>query len=116
MSNDCSLADRTCEPCRGGIPPMTPQEAETMLNKLDGGWILNGAGHLECSFVFPDFLSSLNFANQVGAVAEDAGHHPNLLVAWGKCAVEIWTHKIDGLAEADFILAAKTSRIYDALP
>ena len=95
---------------------MTPQEAETMLNKLDGGWILNGAGHLECSFVFPDFLSSLNFANQVGAVAEDAGHHPNLLVAWGKCAVEIWTHKIDGLAEADFILAAKTSRIYDALP
>ncbi|MBC8454697.1 MAG: 4a-hydroxytetrahydrobiopterin dehydratase [Deltaproteobacteria bacterium] len=116
MNNDCSLADRTCEPCRGGTPPMTAQEAETMLAELNGGWLINEAGHLEHAFVFPDFMGALHFANQVGAVAEEAGHHPDLFVAWGKCGVEIWTHKIAGLAEADFILAAKTSRIYETLP
>jgi 4a-hydroxytetrahydrobiopterin dehydratase len=95
---------------------MPPHEIAALLTELGHGWTLNQAGHLEHSFGFPDFKAALHFANQVGAVAEEAGHHPDLFVSWGKCGVEIWTHKIGGLAEADFILAAKTSRIYDALP
>ena len=116
MDDACSLADRTCEPCRGGVDPMKIDEAQSMLTELGGDWTLNEKGHLERSYPFPDFVTALHFANQIGAVAEEAGHHPDLTVAWGRCGVEIWTHKIDGLAEADFILAAKISRIYDALP
>ena len=112
MSDTCDLADRTCEPCRGGIPPMERAEAEAMLSQLDGAWALNTEGHLERSYSFEDFMGALTFANTVGAIAEEANHHPDLTVAWGRCGIEIWTHKINGLAEADFILAAKAERAY----
>ncbi len=112
MTDICDLADRTCEPCRGGVPPMTRSEIADYLDVLGDGWVLNAAGHLERTFTFSNFIEAMEFANAVGAEAENAGHHPDLYVAWGKCGVEIWTHKIDGLAEADFILAAKASRIY----
>ena len=112
MTDTCDLADRICEPCRGGVPPMTETEIAVYLDKLGDQWALNGSGHLERTFTFSNFIEAMNFANAVGAEAETAGHHPDLYVAWGKCGVEIWTHKIDGLAEADFILAAKASRIY----
>jgi 4a-hydroxytetrahydrobiopterin dehydratase len=112
MTDSCDLADRTCEPCRGGVPPMEEAEAKAMLSQLGDNWIINTDGHLERLFTFSDFLGAMNFANAVGDEAEAAGHHPDLYIAWGKCTVEIWTHKIDGLAEADFILAAKASRLY----
>jgi len=112
MTETCDLADRTCQPCRGGIPPMERPEAEAMLSQLDEAWTLNSDGHLARSYPFQDFMGALDFANRVGAIAEDAGHHPDLLVAWGRCGIEIWTHKINGLAEADFILAAKADRAY----
>lgn len=108
----CALADRTCEPCRGGVPPMPRTEAEALLTQLDPAWALNAAGHLERTYPFSNFLQALDFANAVGAIAEEQGHHPDLLVAWGRCGVEIWTHKIDGLAEADFILAAKADQVF----
>ncbi len=113
MSDSCDLADRVCEPCRGGIPPMEEPEIAHYLQQLPDGWSVNSAGHLVHTFGFPNFIDSLEFANKIGAEAEEAGHHPDLYVAWGKCGVEIWTHKINGLAEADFILAAKVSRLYD---
>ena len=112
MTEACDLADRSCEPCRGGVPPMEAPEISEYLNALGDSWVVNPAGHLERSFSFSNFLEALEFANAVGEEAETAGHHPDLHVAWGKCGVEIWTHKIGGLAEADFILAAKASRIY----
>ncbi len=112
MTEACSLADKDCAPCRGDVPPMSASQAQAMLTELADGWTLNSAGHLSRSYVFDDFMGALEFANQVGAVAEAQGHHPDLLVAWGKCGVEIWTHKINGLAEADFILAAKADRVY----
>jgi len=93
---------------------MDPQTAEGMLEQLGGGWTINTKGHLEIQYAFSNFVDAMNFANGVGDLAEAAGHHPDLYVAWGKCGIEIWTHKIDGLAEADFILAAKASRLYDA--
>lgn len=77
------------------------------------GWSLNAQGHLERLYTFKDFAQSLAFANKVGAVAEAEGHHPDLYVAWGKCKVEIWTHKINGLTESDFYLAAKADREFE---
>ena len=115
MSESCALADRVCEPCRGDIPPMSKEEAATMLTELGGDWSINQAGHLERLYTFDNFVDAMTFANRIGELAEEAGHHPDLYVAWGKCGIEIWTHKIDGLADADFILAAKASRVYDAL-
>jgi 4a-hydroxytetrahydrobiopterin dehydratase len=109
-----SLADQDCVPCRGGVPPVEPQRAEELLRELDEGWRLNADGHLERSFEFPDFAGAMAFANVLAEIAEAEGHHPDLHIAWGRCRVEIWTHKIDGLTESDFYLAAKTDRAFKA--
>jgi len=105
-----SLADQSCVPCRGDVPPMDEAKAREMLTELDEGWSLNGAGHIERLFKFKNFVEAMAFANRVGDIAEEQGHHPDLYVAWGKCRVEIWTHKIRGLTESDFYLAAKADR------
>ncbi|MBI5855410.1 MAG: 4a-hydroxytetrahydrobiopterin dehydratase [Nitrospirae bacterium] len=104
------LADNKCVPCRGGVPPLEPAKAQELLTQLGTGWSLNQAGHLERLFTFKDFAQALAFVNKVGGVAEAEGHHPDLMLAWGKCKVEIWTHKINGLTESDFYLAAKADR------
>ena len=91
-------------------------KARDLLAQLSPGWQLNQEGHLERTYPFTNFVRALEFANKVGAVAEAEGHHPDLHVAWGKCRVEIWTHKIQGLTESDFYLAAKADRAYDAMP
>lgn len=105
-----SLADQHCVPCRGGVPPLERSRAEALLRELDGAWRLNDAGHLERTFEFKNFKQALEFANRVGEIAEAEQHHPDLHVAWGRCTVEVWTHKIDGLTESDFYLAAKVDR------
>ena len=91
-------------------------KARDLLAQLSPGWQLNQEGHLERTYLFTNFVRALEFANKVGAVAEAEGHHPDLHIAWGKCRVEIWTHKIQGLTESDFYLAAKADRAYDAMP
>jgi 4a-hydroxytetrahydrobiopterin dehydratase len=105
-----NLADKQCIPCRGGVPPLTPERTTELLKELGGGWQLDAEGHLAREFPFRDFSAALEFANRVGAIAEEQAHHPDLHVAWGKCRVVIWTHKINGLTESDFYLAAKLSR------
>ena len=105
-----SLADQKCVPCRGGVPPLERQDAEALLAQLDAGWQINAAGHLERAFEFPNFKSALEFGVQVGEIAESEQHHPDLHIGWGRCTVEIWTHKIAGLTESDFYLAAKVDR------
>jgi 4a-hydroxytetrahydrobiopterin dehydratase len=82
-----------------------------LLKELGGGWKVNTSGHLERAYDFKDFKGALAFANAVGEIAEEQGHHPDLYVRWGQCRVEIWTHKISGLTESDFYLAAKVSRL-----
>lgn len=104
------LADNKCVPCRGGVPPLEKARVEELLKQLNPGWRLNAAGHLERLFTFKDFAEALAFVNRVGAVAEAEGHHPDLHLAWGKCTVELWTHKINGLTESDFFMAAKADR------
>ena len=95
---------------------MTENEADDMLARLGNEWAINGAGHLTKHYSFKDFADAMSFANQVGELAEEVGHHPDLTIAWGRCGIEIWTHKINGLADADFILAAKADRLYRPLP
>ena len=103
------LASKTCVPCRGGVPPLKGEELTRLQAQLEG-WEIVGEHHLEKTYPFPDFRSALNFTIQVGALAEQQGHHPDIHLSWGKVRVEIWTHKIDGLTESDFILAAKIDR------
>jgi 4a-hydroxytetrahydrobiopterin dehydratase len=104
------LADKKCVPCRGGVPPLKGTDLDA-LKKQVPGWDVVKEHHLKKAFSFPDFQSALDFVNRVGAVAEEQGHHPDIFLAWGKVEITIWTHKIDGLTESDFILAAKIDRL-----
>ncbi|RMF20611.1 MAG: 4a-hydroxytetrahydrobiopterin dehydratase [Deltaproteobacteria bacterium] len=92
------------------MPPLTPQQYEPLLATLDG-WQVEREHHLVRTFSFPDFRSALAFVNRVGELAESEGHHPDVHLAWGRVTIELWTHKIDGLSESDFILAAKIDRL-----
>ena len=105
------LANKRCIPCQGGTPPLDQRTAAKLLTDLGADWQINRDGHLYKQYVFPDFMGSMTFANKVAELAEQEAHHPDLIIAWGKCAVEIWTHKINGLTESDFILAAKIEAI-----
>ncbi len=100
------LAAKTCVPCRGGVPPLKGTELEALQRQVSG-WDVVNEHHLHKVFRFPDFRQALDFVNQAGNLAEEQGHHPDLLLSWGKVEVTTWTHKIDGLTESDFILAAK---------
>ena len=104
----CDLAAGHCVPCRGGVPPLAAPEIARYLERLGPhGWHVVEEHHLEKEYTFPDFASALAFVNRVGALAEQEGHHPDVHLAWGKVRLTIWTHKIDGLTESDFVLAAK---------
>ena len=100
------LAQKQCVPCRGGVPPLTEAEVQPLLAQVEG-WRIEQGYHLLRDFTFPDFASALEFTNHVGAIAEEQAHHPDIHLAWGTVRVEIWTHKISGLTESDFIFAAK---------
>jgi len=104
------LASRECVPCKGGVPPLQGDEIRRLLAQLSG-WGVEKEHHLFRSFPFPDFKTALAFVNQVGDLAEREGHHPDIYLSWGMVRVEIWTHKVNGLTESDFILAAKIDRL-----
>ena len=104
------LPDKKCIPCRGGTPPLGAAEADSLLKDLGAGWRAIDNHHLEKEFNFPDFKQALAFVNKVGAIAEEQNHHPDILLTWGKVRVTLWTHKVGGLTENDFILAAKADR------
>jgi 4a-hydroxytetrahydrobiopterin dehydratase len=105
------LADKQCVPCRGGVPPLQGEELSKLAEQVPG-WQVVDEHHIEKQFTFPDFKQALDFVNKAGAIAEEQGHHPDLFLSWGKVGVKTWTHKINGLTESDFILAAKI----DAVP
>jgi 4a-hydroxytetrahydrobiopterin dehydratase len=96
----------------GGVPPLGGAEIRKLLGQLGGGWTASGEHHLEKEYKFDDFLQALAFTNRVGELAEEQGHHPDVYLAWGKVKLTLWTHKIDGLTESDFILAAKADELY----
>jgi 4a-hydroxytetrahydrobiopterin dehydratase len=100
------LASRECVPCQGGVPPLGKKEIKNLIKELNGWEVVEGH-HLRKSFEFENFSESLSFVNHIGRLAEEQGHHPDIFFGWGHAEVSIWTHKIDGLTESDFILAAK---------
>ena len=104
------LASRNCVPCRGGVPPLGAREIEPLLKELDD-WEVIDNHHLRKVFKFKDFREALGFVNRVGELAEEQGHHPDISFGWGRAEITIWTHKIDGLTESDFILAAKIEKL-----
>ena len=106
-----TLADRACVPCRGGVPPLTADEIAPLLSQLDG-WTVADNHHLEKTYRLKNFLRALELVNRIGAIAEEQNHHPDLFLAWGKVGVKIWTHKINGLTESDFVFAAKCDRAF----
>jgi 4a-hydroxytetrahydrobiopterin dehydratase len=105
-----ALADKKCVPCRGGVPPLRGEELKKLHENIPE-WEVVSEHHLHREFRFPDFKQALDFVNRVGAIAEQEGHHPDILLAWGKVGITLWTHTIDGLTESDFILAAKIDRL-----
>jgi 4a-hydroxytetrahydrobiopterin dehydratase len=103
------LTNKPCVPCKGDVPPLRGGELDRLSAQLPD-WTMVDEHHLIRTFVFPDFKTALAFVNRAGAVAEAEGHHPDLLLTWGRVDVKTYTHKIDGLTENDFILAAKIDR------
>lgn len=107
------LASKQCVPCRGGVPPLRGQELQDLSTRLGGDWMVVDEHHLEKEFTFKNFAEALAFTNRVGEMAEEQGHHPDIYLAWGKVGIKVWTHKIDGLTESDFIFAAKADALFD---
>ena len=101
------LAKKECVPCKGGVPPVKGGELAALHAQLGGDWKVVDEHHLEKSYEFADFKGAWDFTNRVAELAEEQGHHPDIYLAWGKVKLTIWTHKIDGLTESDFVFAAK---------
>ncbi len=109
MSN---LAKKKCIPCEGGIAPFNPAQAQELLQQLNPDWMVIDDAHLLVrEFQFKDFAEAMAFANKVGEIAEAEGHHPDLNIGWGRVAIELTTHAIEGLSENDFIVAAKIDEL-----
>ncbi len=105
-----SLAQKTCVPCKGGHPSMKGEKLQSLARQVED-WSVVDEHHIEKTYKFPDFVAALGFVNKVGSLAEEQSHHPDIYLAWGKVGIKIWTHKIDGLTESDFILAAKIDEL-----
>jgi len=105
------LAQKECVPCKGGVPPLKGGELAQLSGQLAAGWRVVNEHHLEREFKFPDFRQALAFTNRVGQLAESQKHHPDIYLAWGQVKLSLWTHKIDGLTESDFVFAAKVDQL-----
>lgn len=111
----CDLTKKKCIPCSSDIPPLKGEELDMYHRALGDSWCIVNEHHLEKAYYFHDFCQALAFTNMVGEVAEVEGHHPDILLTYGKVKIQLWTHKIDGLSESDFILAAKCDEIIRGL-
>jgi 4a-hydroxytetrahydrobiopterin dehydratase len=106
-----TLAEKKCTPCQGGVEPLHGEELRQRAEQLGPGWQIVEGKRLEKSFKFEDFRQALNFVNRVGEVAEEENHHPDVYLAYGQAKITLWTHKIGGLHDNDFILAAKIDQL-----
>jgi 4a-hydroxytetrahydrobiopterin dehydratase len=108
MSN---LATKECVPCKGGVPALKGDDLARLASQLAEGWRVVNEHHLEREYKFENFRKALDFTNKVGELAEQQNHHPDFYLAWGKVKLTLWTHKIDGLTESDFVFAAKVDQL-----
>lgn len=105
------LSNKKCVPCQGGAAPLRRETSMQLQKQLNQEWKIVGDHHLEREFLFKNFAEALVFTNKLGEIAENEGHHPDIFLSYGKVKVQLWTHKINGLTESDFILAAKYDKI-----
>jgi 4a-hydroxytetrahydrobiopterin dehydratase len=105
------LKSKKCVPCRGGIPPLTADEAHALMGQVNGWELIESASKIRRTFTFGNFMQAQVFAVNVGNLAESEGHHPDISYGWGYCTVLFYTHKIGGLHKNDFIMAAKVNSI-----
>ena len=110
-AEDMALHERKCVACEGGIPPLNEAECNELSASLNPNWNVINNHHLERTWIFDDFQGALDFVNSAGQICEDEFHHADFDFGWGRVKATIWTHKIDGLTESDFILAAKFDQI-----
>ena len=108
-----TLSEKTCVPCRGGIPPLTEEKARELAAETPEWSLAESGTRLLRRFEFADFKAAMEFVNRVADVAEAEGHHPDIAIHWNKVELTLWTHKIGGLHENDFILAAKVDRLLE---
>ena len=108
---ETELANKQCVPCRGDVPALKGKELEEIHRGVPK-WTVVDEHQIRRELKFPDFQQALDFVNRVGALAEEQGHHPDIFLAWGKAEITLWTHKVDGLTESDFIMAAKIDRMW----
>ena len=106
-----NLAQEPCTPCKGGVGPLNGPDIEDLLSKLSENWQVIEEHHLERTYKFRNFRDGLDFVNRLGSLAEEQNHHPDIYLSWGKVKVTMWTHKINGLHESDFVMAAKIDRL-----
>jgi 4a-hydroxytetrahydrobiopterin dehydratase len=111
------LAQKRCVPCEGGVRPASPEEIRTLHEQVPDWTVVerDGVQRLERTFSFSDFAQALELTDRIGRAAEEDGHHPVLVTEWGKLTVTWWTHAIGGLHENDFVMAAKSDRLYAAM-
>ncbi|EMA46123.1 4a-hydroxytetrahydrobiopterin dehydratase [Halococcus saccharolyticus] len=111
---ESELAERECIACTSDDDPLTGKEIDEFYANIDGSvWEVVDEHHLEGTYHFEDFRDALEFTYEVGELAEEEWHHPDLHLSWGEVIVEMWTHKIDGLFKTDFIMAARMDRIHE---
>jgi 4a-hydroxytetrahydrobiopterin dehydratase len=106
-----TLAEKECVPCKGGVPALKGDDLRRLSAELNPSWQVARDHQLEREFKFKDFREALTFTNRVGELAEQQNHHPDIYLTWGKVKITIWTHKVDGLTESDFVLAAKIDQL-----
>lgn len=104
------LNEKKCVPCQGGVPPLGNLEVQNFLKQIDQ-WKINSKGRLEKAYQFKNFKDAFYFVQKVADLAESQGHHPDIFLSWGHVSLEVWTHKINGLSESDFIFSAKVDQI-----
>lgn len=107
------LAAKECVPCKGGVSPLKGSDLDALVAKLGGGWKVISEHHLEKVYKFDNWEDSVAFMNDVADIAHEQDHHPDVLLTFGKVTVTIWTHKIDGLTESDFVFAAKVDEAHE---
>jgi 4a-hydroxytetrahydrobiopterin dehydratase len=107
------LASQKCKACQGGVEPYTGEKIEEYRSRISDEWDVVDEHHLIREFGFEDFQEALDFVNDIGEIAEEQGHHPNINFTWGRAEIKLYTHKIDGLFQADFVMAAKIDKLYE---
>jgi len=110
------LAGRSCVPCRGGVAPLSEDAARDLMRQIPGWGLEEKGTRLKRAFDFADFVGAMRFVNRVADVAEAQGHHPDIAIHWNRVELTLWTHKIGGLHENDFILAAKIADLLRDAP